>query len=135
MTARRLIPGPGFTQFMMRIHRPDSSFWTLPVPLTVTAAELSTMLARRYQINPNAPYTLYLREKGTERRMGANEKPVLLQKRRFEQAGYTELDKLEELGREDNSYLCRLIYKPTLATLSAGVSLECGMPCMHTFGR
>lgn len=108
---------------MIRIHRPDSTFSTLPVPLTVTAAELSMILARRFQVNSNTPYTLYLREKGTERRISANEKPVLLQKRRFEQAGYTELDKLEEMGREDNSYLCRLIYKPTLVSLSAaGVS-------------
>ena len=54
--------------------------------------------------------------------MGLNEKPVLLQKRRFEQAGYTELDKLEDLGREDNSYLCKLVYKPTYASLSANVT-------------
>lgn len=60
--------------------------------------------------------------RSAERRVGANEKPVLLQKRRFEQAGYTELDKLEDLGREDNSYLCKLVYKATHASISAGVS-------------
>lgn len=54
--------------------------------------------------------------------MGPNERPVLLQKRRFEQAGYTELDKLEDLGREDNSYLCKLVYKAPNASLSAAVS-------------
>lgn len=58
----------------------------------------------------------------TERRMGPNERPVLLQKRRFEQAGYTELDKLDDLGREDNSYLCKLVYKANHASLSAPVS-------------
>lgn len=116
---------------MIRIHRPDSTFSTLPVPLTVTAAELVTILARRFQVTSNSQYTLYLREKGTERRITANEKPVLLQKRRFEQAGYTELDKLEELGREDNAYLCKLVYKPTPTTLSAatiGVSLRLLLP-------
>jgi adenylate cyclase len=127
---------------MIRIFRPDSTFSTLPVPLTVTAAELTATLSRKFQINPKSGHALYLREKGlgtslfppprslradtgsrsTERRVGANEKPVLLQKRRLEQAGYTELDKLEELGREDNSYLCKLIYKATHASISAGVS-------------
>lgn len=58
----------------------------------------------------------------TERRLGPNEKPVLIQKRRFEQAGYADLDKLEDLGREDNSYICKLIYKPSHASVSAAVS-------------
>lgn len=44
--------------------------------------------------------------------MGASEKPALLQRRRLEQAGYTEADSFEELGREDFSYLCRFIYRP-----------------------
>lgn len=44
--------------------------------------------------------------------MGVNEKPLLLQKRRFEQAGYTDLDPLDDIGREDNSYLSKLVYKP-----------------------
>lgn len=100
---------------MIRVFRPDQTFAMLPAPLWVTAAELSSILARRFQLNIKSSLTLYLREKGTERRVAANEKPVLLTKRRFEQAGYTELDKLEELGREDNSYLCRLIYKPAEA--------------------
>lgn len=43
--------------------------------------------------------------------MGLNEKPVLLQKRRFEQAGYTEFDKMDDIGREDNSYLSKIVYK------------------------
>ncbi|KAK4700749.1 hypothetical protein P7C70_g5496, partial [Phenoliferia sp. Uapishka_3] len=110
--------------------RPDSTFSTLPAPLTATAAELLATLGRKFQVtNAKSGYSLYMREKGLERRMGPGEKPVLLQKRRFEQAGYNELDKLEDLGREDNSYLCKLVYKPTYASISAneddiGESLE-----------
>ncbi|KAM0789498.1 hypothetical protein ACM66B_000317 [Microbotryomycetes sp. NB124-2] len=121
--------GASSKAFMIRIFRPDQTFSTLPAPLTVTAAELTSILARRFQVNSKSNLTLYLREKGTERRVAANEKPVLLTKRRFEQAGYTDLDKLEELGREDNSYLCRLVYKPVEAPVSLteediGESLE-----------
>ncbi|KAM0746823.1 L domain-like protein [Meredithblackwellia eburnea MCA 4105] len=105
---------------MIRISRQDATFSTLPAPLTATAAELVATLGRKFGVNAKSGYSLYMREKGLERRMGPNEKPMLLQRRRFEQAGYTELDKLEDLGREDNSYLCKLIYKATHASISAG---------------
>lgn len=49
---------------MIRIFRPDSTFSTLPVPLTVTAAELTSTLARKFQINAKSGHALYLREKG-----------------------------------------------------------------------
>ena len=61
--------------------------------------------------------------------MGQNEKPVMLQKRRLEQVGYTEHDKLDDIGREDNSYLYRFVFQPQQAvTINAedevGESLE-----------
>ncbi|GAA5867065.1 hypothetical protein JCM8547_008429 [Rhodosporidiobolus lusitaniae] len=105
--------------FMVRIFRVDGTFSTMPVPLGATASELTSMLARKFQVNSKTAYALYQREKGLERRLGPNEKPVLAQKRRFEQAGYSELDKLEELGREDNSYLSKLVYKATYSTMTA----------------
>ncbi|GAA5988222.1 hypothetical protein JCM10908_002119 [Rhodotorula pacifica] len=105
--------------FMIRVFRVDGTFSTLPVPLNASASELTTILARKFQVNTKQAYALYIREKGIERRVGPNEKPVQLQKRRFEQAGYTELDKLEELGREDNSYLSKIVYKAQYSTMSA----------------
>ncbi|BGP40831.1 cysteinyl-tRNA synthetase [Rhodotorula kratochvilovae] len=107
--------------FMVRIFRVDGTFSTLPVPLGASASEMTAMLARKFQINPKTIYALYLRERGLERRVGPNEKPVLLQKRKFEQAGYTDLDKLEELGREDNSYLCKLVYKAQYAPMASSI--------------
>lgn len=104
---------------MIRVFRVDGTFSTLPVPLSATASELTAMLARKFQVNTKQTYALYIREKGVERRLGPNEKPVQLQKRRFEQAGYTDLDKLEELGREDNSYLSKIVYKAQYSTMSA----------------
>ncbi|GAA6009282.1 hypothetical protein JCM10207_004334 [Rhodosporidiobolus poonsookiae] len=106
--------------FMIRVYRVDGTFSTLPVPLGATASEMTSMLARKFQVNNKTTYALYQREKGLERRIGPNEKPVLQQKRRFEQAGYSELDKLEELGREDNSYLYKLVYKATYSARAAG---------------
>lgn len=130
---------------MIRIFRLDGTFSTLPVTLSATASDLTNLLARKFQVSSSTSYALFLREKGlgklpssshfrlsahanrtfrpTERKVGPNEKPVLLQKRKFEQAGYTELDKLEELGREDNSYLSKLVYKATFSSMTTGVRL------------
>jgi adenylate cyclase len=46
----------------------------------------------------------------------------MIQKRLLEQAGYTDLDRLEDVGREDNSYLCRFTFLP--AKMSGYSSLE-----------
>ena len=48
------------------------------------------------------------------------EKPIRLQQLRLEQAGYTEWDRPEELGRDDHSYLIKFIYKPEVLP-SAGM--------------
>lgn len=53
-----------FVQFMIRIFRQDSTFSTLPAPLTATAAELLATLGRKFQVNAKAGYSLYMREKG-----------------------------------------------------------------------
>lgn len=49
---------------MIRVFRPDSTFSTLPVPITVTAAELTATMSRKYQVNVKSGHALYLREKG-----------------------------------------------------------------------
>ena len=46
--------------------------------------------------------------------MGPQEKPLFLQKRWLEQAGYTEEDCLQDIGREDNSYLFKFVFAPLL---------------------
>jgi len=45
--------------------------------------------------------------------LSSKERPLKLQKQLLEQAGYTENDKLEDLGREDNSYLFRFTFRET----------------------
>ena len=77
-------------------------------------AELQQIVQRKagFAVPGKGPSRLYARERGLERMLGPTEKPLLLQRRRFEQAGYTDSDKLEEIGREDHSYLIKFIYKP-----------------------
>lgn len=52
------------SQFMVRVFRPDSTFSTLPVPVGVTASELTATMSRKYQVNVKSGHALYLREKG-----------------------------------------------------------------------
>lgn len=59
---------------MIRIFRPDSTFSTLPVPLTVTASELVATLGRKFQVNSNSGHALYLREKGLGPLLGLDSK-------------------------------------------------------------
>lgn len=50
--------------FMIRIFRLDGTFSTLPVTLSATAQDLTTILARKFQVNSSTAYALFLREKG-----------------------------------------------------------------------
>lgn len=73
------------------------------------------MIAKKLRVQP-AMYQLYIREKLKERAMGSSEKPLLLQRRRLEQLGFTENDHLDELGKEDLSFICRFIYRIATVT-------------------
>lgn len=57
-----------------------------------------------------------------ERALGSNERPVRIQQLRFEQAGYSEWDKPEDLGREDHSYMVKFVFKPDQALRLGSVS-------------
>lgn len=49
-----------------------------------------------------------------ERILQLNERPIQIQKTLLEQIGYTEEDKIEDVGREDNSYLYRFSFGPNV---------------------
>lgn len=50
-----------------------------------------------------------------ERILQSHERPVHIQKILLEQMGYTEQDRIEEVGLEDNSYLLRFVFGPNVA--------------------
>lgn len=55
-------------------------------------------------------YQIVMRKNGVQRILGPNERPLKIQKRLLEQAGYTEDDHIDEIGREDHSYMCRFTF-------------------------
>ncbi|KAK7712907.1 hypothetical protein SLS57_007651 [Botryosphaeria dothidea] len=113
-------PGP---PFCVRIFRVDSTFAVLSVPLNTTVSEIIQILGKKSFLQDElGNYQIIMRKHDTSRQLEPNERPLVIQKRLLEQAGYSESDRLEDVGREDNSYLCRFTFLP--AKMSGYSSLE-----------
>lgn len=94
----------------MRIFRGDWTFATVACGLQTTTESLMATLGRKFFLHSVTNYQILIERNGLSRILQAWEKPFVLQKTLLEEAGYTEQDRLEEVGREDNSYLCRFIF-------------------------
>lgn len=109
--------------FFIRVFRIDSTFATLSAGLNATVAEILYMLGKKSFLQDHLNnYEIVLRKNDLSRQLDHKEKPILMQKQLLEQVGYTEKDRIEDIGREDHSYLCRFIFLPT--KLSGYTSLE-----------
>ncbi|CAO3650420.1 unnamed protein product [Cunninghamella blakesleeana] len=98
--------------YCIRIFRHDNTFGTLQVPLNITTTDFMNKLKGKFFVPDVTKYDLVLRRNNLERILGPNERPLKIQKMLFEQMGYTDDDKIEDVGREDNSYLLRYTFTP-----------------------
>ena len=111
------------TPHFVRVFRVDSTFATLATQVNATVADLLYMLGKKTFLQDGLDnYQIVMRKHDLQRRLEPGERPIAMQKRLLEQAGYTSTDRLEEVGREDNSYLCRFTFLPT--KISGYYSLE-----------
>jgi len=111
------------TPHCVRIFRIDSTFATVSTGVNTTVAEILQILGKKSFLQDELDnYQIIMRKHDLQRQLGPGERPVAIQKRLLEQAGYTAKDRIEEVGREDNSYLCRFTFVPT--KLSGYYSLE-----------
>lgn len=109
--------------YFMRIFRADSTFAVISASLNTTAAELIGMMAKKTFLQDELDnYQIVMRKQETSRQLEAAERPLVMQKRLLEKAGYKSNDRLEDLGREDHGYLCRFTFLP--AKMSGYSSLE-----------
>ncbi|KAJ6192791.1 phosphatase 2C-domain-containing protein [Bipolaris maydis] len=109
--------------YCLRIFRVDSTFATLSATLNTTVQEIIQILGKKTVLQDELDnYHIVMRKHDTSRQLDSNERPLLIQKRLLELAGYTDKDRLEDVGREDNSYLCRFTFLP--AKMSGYSSLE-----------
>ncbi|KAI8644570.1 hypothetical protein BD408DRAFT_412911 [Parasitella parasitica] len=100
--------------YCIRIFRPDGTFGTLIAPLNATTHDLIQKLAGKFFLHDLSKYRLSLIMHNNERILQLNERPLQIQKSLLEQIGYTEEDKVEDVGREDNSYLYRFSFGPNI---------------------
>ncbi|PKS06341.1 hypothetical protein jhhlp_007089 [Lomentospora prolificans] len=98
--------------YCIRIFKADGTFTTLSVPLASTVSDVIDSIGKKMGVGkdglPN--FHIILRKRELVRILSAMERPLILQKRLLQQFGYDERDRLEEIGREDNSYLCRFMF-------------------------
>ncbi|KAL8970833.1 MAG: hypothetical protein Q9197_003606, partial [Variospora fuerteventurae] len=111
------------TPHCVRVFRIDSTFATLSTRVNTTVAEILQMLGKKSFLQDDLDnYQIIMRKHDLQRQLNPNERPIAIQKNLLEQAGYLASDRIDEIGREDNSYLCRFTFVPT--KLSGYYSLE-----------
>jgi adenylate cyclase len=107
----------------LRVFRIDSTFATLSTGVNTTASEILQILGRKSFLQDHLEtYQIIMKKQDLQRQLRPTERPVAIQKRLLEQAGYRRNDRIEEVGREDNSYLCKFTFVPM--KLSGYYSLE-----------
>ncbi|KAF2012161.1 PP2C-domain-containing protein [Aaosphaeria arxii CBS 175.79] len=122
--------------FCVRIFRVDSTFATLSATINTTVAEIIRILGKKTLLQDELDnYHIVMRKHDTSRQLDSHERPLLIQKRLLEQAGYTDADRLEEVGREDNSYLCRFTFIPAKMSGYASLEKDPGFSKMQKFSH
>ncbi|RYP34624.1 hypothetical protein DL767_004184 [Monosporascus sp. MG133] len=92
----------------IRVFRSDGTFATIQLALNATVTDVMAQVLKKTYVSEGLEnYHIVLKKHEQFRVLAALEKPLLIQKRLLQQVGYEEKDRLEEIGREDNSYLCR----------------------------
>ncbi|KAG6005780.1 hypothetical protein E4U21_007613 [Claviceps maximensis] len=104
-------PDEKMALYFIRIFRSDGTFSTHQMPLdSIVADVISQVIKKTYVVDGLENYHIIMKKHDLIRVLGPSERPLLLQKRLLQQIGYEDKDKIEELGREDNGYLCRFMF-------------------------
>ncbi|PLN77214.1 serine/threonine phosphatase [Aspergillus taichungensis] len=112
--AVRNSPDADGISYFIRVFRIDSTFATLSTGLYATVADILLILGRKSFLTDHLNnYEIVMQKNDLSRQLDPSEKPILMQKRMLEQVGYTQKDRIEEIGREDHSYILRFTFLPT----------------------
>ncbi|KAF4975321.1 hypothetical protein FZEAL_7886 [Fusarium zealandicum] len=104
-------PEEKMAPYCIRIFRSDGTFSTHAMPLDSSVTDvISQVIKKTYVVDGLENYHIILKKHDLIRILTPPERPLLMQKRLLQQVGYSDKDKIEDLGREDNSYLCRFMF-------------------------
>jgi adenylate cyclase len=122
--------------YCVRIFRADSTFAVLSVGLNTTVSDIIGLIGKKTFLQDDLDnYHIVMRKHDTSRQLEPNERPLAIQKRLLEQAGYLETDRIEDVGREDNSYLCRFTFLPAKMTGYSSLEKDPGFSKMQKFSH
>ncbi|KAL7663108.1 Adenylate cyclase [[Candida] zeylanoides] len=94
---------------IIRIFRQDNTFATILCPLETTAAELLTIVQRKFFLDSVANYQISVHIGSSVKVLEAFERPLKIQMGLLLLSGYTRDDALYKIGREDLSSVCKFV--------------------------
>lgn len=123
--------------YFMRVFRSDGTFATLSMSINATVGEVLQSLAKKSVMHDSIDsYHLLMRKHQLSRQLGLSERPVAMQKKLLELAGYTERDRVEDVGREDQSYLIRFTFSHEKQTgFGSGLDNDTSIAKMQKFSH
>ncbi|KAM0278030.1 hypothetical protein ACHAQH_005399 [Verticillium albo-atrum] len=122
--------------YCIRIFKTDNTFSTLSMPLDAAVADvISQIIKKSYAQEGPDNFQITLTKHGLVRVLAPAERPILMQKRLLQQAGYEDKDRIEDVGREDNSYLCRFMFLSQKDSDFHSLSNDLGLGRMAKFNH
>ena len=120
----------------LRVFRIDSTFATILTGVNTTSAEILQILGKKSFLQDDLnTYQIIMKKSDLQRQLAPGERPVAIQRRLLEQAGYLPSDHTEEVGREDNSYLVRFTFVPTKISGYYTLERDSGLDKMNKFNN
>lgn len=120
----------------LRVFRIDGTFATLSTGVNITAAEILQILGKKSFLQDDLnTYQIIMKKVDAQRQLSAGERPVAIQRHLLERAGYEPNDGIEEIGRDDNSYLCRFTFVPTKITGYYSLDQNAGLDRITNFAH
>ena len=127
-------PEEKLTPYCIRVFRADGTFATLQMALDATVWDLISQIVKKsYVIDGVENYNIVMKKHDLIRVLSSAERPLLMQKRLLQQVGYEDRDRIEDIGREDNSYLCRFMFLSTRESGFHSITHDVGFGRMQKY--
>lgn len=94
---------------IVRVFKEDNTFTTILCPLETSTAELLTIVQRKFFFESISNYQILLYVGNSVKILEPFEKPLKIQMGLLKLSGYTDSDKLNIIGREDLSSVCKFV--------------------------
>ncbi len=129
-------PEEKHTNYCIRVFRSDGTFATLQLPLDASVQDVVSQILKKTLVTDALDkYHIVLKKHDLVRVLTQGERPLLIQKRLLQQVGYEDRDRVEEIGREDNSYLCRFLFLSARESDFHAVTHDLGLGRMQKFNH